>query len=133
MIARHWNSSQKSRFLVLGAWNTLFGYGAFAVGFLMLGSWLHYAAIAVLAHALAITQAFLTQRHLVFRSKEPWQMEFLRFNITHLGTFLLGLAGLALVVNAFDMHPILAQGMVLAVTVVVAYIAHSRFSFRRNT
>lgn len=127
-----WRHSRRLRFLVLGAWNTLFGYGMFVLGYLLLSQWLHYLAIALLAHALAVSQAFLTQRHLVFKSANPWLRDFLRFNLTHAGTLALGMAGLALLVDVFHLHPLLAQGIVLAITVIVSYVAHSRFSFARH-
>jgi putative flippase GtrA len=132
MIIRLWNNSQKLRFLILGAWNTLFGYAAFAVGYLLLNRWLQYIVIAVLAHGVAVTQAFLVHKFLVFRSPGPWPAEFARFNLTHLSTFAAGLAGLVILVDAFELHPLAAQAIVLAATVVVGYIAHARFSFNRS-
>jgi putative flippase GtrA len=132
MIIKLWSNSQKFRFLVLGAWNTLFGYAAFAVGYLLLNRWLQYIVIAVLAHAVAVTQSFLTHKFLVFQSAGPWPAEFLRFNLTHAGTFAAGLAGLVILVDACDLHPLVAQAIVLAATVVVGYIAHARFSFSRS-
>lgn len=131
MILGLWSNSQKLRFLILGAWNTLFGYGAFALGYLLLHQWLQYVVIAVLAHVVAVSQSFLTHKFLVFRSTGPWPAEFLRFNLTHLGTFLAGLAGLVVLVDVFNLHPLAAQAIVLAATVVVGYLAHARFSFRR--
>lgn len=131
MILRLWSNSQKLRFLILGAWNSLFGYCSFALGYLLLHQWLQYVVIAVLAHVVAISQSFLTHKFLVFRSTGRWPAEFLRFNLTHLGTFLAGLAGLVLLVDGFNLHPLVAQAIVLAATVVVGYLAHARFSFRR--
>lgn len=132
MIIKLWSNSQKFRFLVLGAWNTFFGYAAFAVGYLLLNRWLQYIVIAVLAHVVAVTQSFLTHKFLVFQSADPWPAEFLRFNLTHAGTFIAGLAGLVILVDAFGLHPLVAQAIVLAATVVVGYIAHARFSFNRS-
>lgn len=131
MIIRLWSNSRKFRFLLLGAWNTLFGYGAFALGYLLASQWLPYIVIAVLAHAVAVSQSFLTHKFLVFHSSGPWPAEFLRFNITHLSTFVTGLAGLVTLVDGFGIHPLVAQGIVLTGTVVVGYIAHARFSFNR--
>jgi putative flippase GtrA len=132
MIIRLWSNSQKFRFLILGAWNTLFGYGAFALGYILLNRWLQYFVIALLAHAVAVTQSFLTHKFFVFKSSGPWPAEFLRFNLTHLSTFVAGLAGLVLLVDTFGLHPLVAQAFVLVATVVVAYLAHARFSFKRH-
>lgn len=125
-----WNDSRGLRFLAVGVWNTLFGYGCFAGLYALAGTRLHYMAIQVIAHFAAVANAFVWHRTLTFRSQAPWPMEFLRFNAGYLGTLALGLALLPALVGGAGMHPLAAAAVVTAITVAVSYVVHAGFSFR---
>ena len=121
--------SEKFRFLAVGAYNTLFGYVAFAVLYTSLHERLHYLVIAVIAHVIAVINAFFAHRTLVFRAHGNLLGDFARFNITTLGSTAIGLAGLAVLVDFGGIHPLLAQAIVLSVTVVITYVAHKLYTF----
>ena len=121
--------NERFRFLAVGAYNTVFGYVAFAVLYTWLHARMHYLVIAVVAHAIAVVNAFFAHRILVFRAQGNLLPDFVRFNITTLGSTVIGLAGLALLVDFGGIHPLLAQGLVLAVTVVITYVAHKLYTF----
>jgi len=124
--------SERFRFLAVGAYNTLFGYVAFALLYLWLHERIHYLAIAVIAHVIAVINAFFAHRILVFRARGELLSGFVRFNVTTIGATAVGLAGLALLVERWGIHPLLAQGIVLAVTVVITYVVHKRYTFARR-
>lgn len=121
--------NERVRFLVVGAYNTLFGYAAFAVLYTWLHETMHYLAIAVIGQVIAVINAFFAHRILVFRARGNLLADFVRFNITTLGSTAIGLAGLAVLVDLGGVHPLLAQGIVLAVTVVITYVAHKLYTF----
>ncbi|MCF8198589.1 MAG: GtrA family protein [Sulfuritalea sp.] len=126
---RLWQDSRKLRFLVVGGWNTLFGYLSFYVIYLLTADRLHYLIIAILAHFVAVTQSYIMQRHVVFRSGAPVTIEFLRFNASHIGTLLFGLLSIYILVDAADLAPLAAQAIVILVSVILSYLLHSRISF----
>ena len=128
-LRRYWKTSRKLRFLIIGAWNTLFGYLAFAGLYLVLATTSHYLAIATGAHFIAVAQSYLMQRCLVFHSREPIAPEFLRFNISHAGTLLFGLGALWLLVDGLGLAPLAAQAITIAGSVILSYFLHSRVSF----
>jgi putative flippase GtrA len=121
--------SEKFRFLAVGAYNTLFGYAAFAVLYISLHERLHYLVIAVIGQVIAVINAFFAHRVIVFRVRGNLLADFVRFNITTLGSTVIGLAGLAVLVDFGGIRPLLAQGIVLAVTVVITYVAHKLYTF----
>lgn len=125
--------SERYRFLAVGAYNTLFGYLAFAVLYTWLHESMHYLLIAVISHVIAVINAFFAHRVLVFRARGNLLADLLRFNVTTIGATVIGLAGLALLVDLGGVHPMLAQGIVLAVTVVITYVAHRRYTFARRS
>lgn len=123
---------ERFRFLAVGAYNTLFGYAAFALLYTWLHETMHYLMIAVIGHVIAVINAFFAHRILVFRARGNLLADFVRFNITTLGSTAIGLAGLAVLVDLGGIHPLLAQGIVLAVTVVITYVAHKLYTFARR-
>ena len=129
MPRRLWQDSRKLRFLVVGGWNTLFGYLSFYVLYLLAADRLHYLIIAILAHFVAVTQSYVMQRRLVFRSDAPVASEFLRFNVSLIGTLLFGLLAMALLVEAAGLSPLAAQAIVILMSVILSYVLHSRMSF----
>nr|WP_320132884.1 GtrA family protein [uncultured Holophaga sp.] len=127
-----WQRSEKLRFLVVGAWNTLFGYGVFALAYALLGRHLHYLILAVLAHFIAVINAFAGHRHLTFRVAGHFWMDFLRFNLSYLGVLAFGLLALPALVEGLRLHPLGAQAGVIVLTTLGSYVLHKRLSFRRR-
>ena len=125
-----WQLPQQFRFLLAGGYNTGFGYVVFSGLYLLFGEQVHYLVIAVLAHGIAVINAFIVHRRLVFRSLEPWFASFLRFNMSQLAALAFGITCLYVLVSYGRMRPLLAQALVTAVSVLVTYLLHSRFSFR---
>jgi putative flippase GtrA len=105
---------------------------AFAVLYLWLHESVHYLMIAVIAYVIAVINAFFAHRVLVFRAQGSLVAGFVRYNITTLGSNAIGLAGLAILVDFGGIHPLIAQGIVLAVTVVITYVAHKLYTFARR-
>ena len=128
-LALRWRSDERLRFLAIGGWNTLFAYLAFFALYELLHDRLHYLVIGLLAHGLAVVNAFAGHRLLVFRSRGPLLGEFVRFNLAQLFVLGCGLLGLWLVVSVLQVSPLLGQAIVMACSVVLSYLAHRRFSF----
>ena len=126
-----WHRSRHLRYLAIGAWNTLAGYAIFAGLYLAFTPHIGYMIIAAISHLLAVTQSFVTQRWIVFRSSSHWLGEYLRFNITHLGSLAIGLTLLPLMVEVFNTPPLIAQAIVTALIVVASYFVHQHFTFRK--
>lgn len=118
-------------YLLVGAWNTLFGYGLFAGLQLWLGDRVHYLAILVVATVAAILNAFAGYRRFVFRVEGSVLRDLARFSVVYLGAFAVNLALLPLLVELAGLPVLVAQAMVVAGTVVASFFAHRHFSFRR--
>jgi putative flippase GtrA len=129
MIRKAW-SNEKFRYLLIGAYNTAVGYGVFALLWMLWGQSLHYIVILALSHIIAVTNAFFGYRIFVFRKRGTVWGDFFRFNLVYLGAFVLNIMALPILIDGLNFHPLLAQGLVVIVTVVISYILHRRFSFR---
>jgi putative flippase GtrA len=122
---------KKLRYLAIGAWNTLVGYAVFAVLYLIFGQSIDYLLIALISHLIAVTQSFISQRYLVFRSSGNLWAEYLRFHLAHLGSLVLGLGALRILVENCLISPLTAQVIVTALIVTASYFVHQHFTFRK--
>jgi putative flippase GtrA len=130
MLSDFWRNSEKLRFLAVGGWNTLFAYLAFGTLYMLFHKQMHYLLISVMSHVLAVINAFICQRWLVFRSRSGWMRAFLRFNAVQLLVLGWCLAGLAFMVEVLHLHPLLSQSLVIAGAVFGSYIMNRNYSFR---
>ncbi len=126
-----WRDNLKLRYLVIGAWNTLVGYGIFAGLYLAFSQATGYVTIAVVSHVLAVTHSFATQRWIVFRSSGNVSWEFFRFHITHLASLAIGVLGLSLLVEIAHLAPLVAQALITVFVVFASYFLHQHFTFRK--
>ena len=139
------NSSKSSwqfvRYLVVGGFNTLFGYGLFALlnwAFMGHGSY-SYMYAAVLANLLAITFAFLGYKWFVFRTRGNYLIEWLRCLGVYGSSMLIGLVGLPILVPV--LRPLLprpqqasyvAAAIMTVVTALFSFVGHKNISFRQK-
>ncbi len=120
------------RYVLVGGWNTLFGWAVFVILQLTVGATIGYMAVLVIAQVVSIINAYLGYRWLVFRVQGSWWLDFFRFSTVYWIVFAVNLVALPLMVSVLGMNVIVAQTLFLVVTVIASYIAHNRFSFRRS-
>lgn len=123
---------QGMSYLIVGAWNTLFGYGLFVLLQLTLGHAINYMVILVASTLIAIFQAYLGHRFFVFKVEGHFFKDLSRFSLVYLAALAINLAVLPLLVAGAHIPVLLAQAFVVAGTVVGSFLAHRDFSFRRH-
>jgi putative flippase GtrA len=123
---------QGLRYLLVGAWNTLFGYGVFALLQLTVGDDVHYLLLLTLAQVLATLNAFVGYRVLVFKVTGTVLCDLARFSLVYAGAFAVNLAALPLLVEVASVPVLLAQAFVVGGTIVASFFVHRSFSFRRT-
>ena len=131
MCAIGWSNSQPLRFLIVGAWNFAFGYGAFAGLYWALNcrwpDWLISASAAI----LGITMSFITHRFFTYRSRGCWWREYLRFYVVYGGQSLLNVALIWLLVTKLGLNAYAVQLAISVALTLAAYWAHKLYSFRK--
>lgn len=120
------------RYLLVGGFNTLVGYSLGVGLYLVLSPLLHILVIGVIANILAITISFTAYRRFVFRTHGHWLGEYLRSYVVYGGTAVFGIMLLWLLVDGLGMPIWVAQGIAILLTVIVSYLGHARFTFRRS-
>jgi putative flippase GtrA len=117
-------------YLVVGTWNTLFGYLIWALFQYLLHAYLYYLVILVLAWFPSVLNAYLGYRIVVFRSHGKIWRELPRFSLVYVGTLCISLVGLPILLHVLPFGIYVTQALFTAVMVVCSYLAHKFFSFR---
>jgi putative flippase GtrA len=123
------------RYLAVGAFNTAFGYGLFALlTYLFHG---RYIAASLLANLIAITVAFLGYKWFVFKTKGNYWKEWIRCVGVYSTMMIFTLAALPVLVTLLEriaghpaLAPYIAGALLTGCTVVMSFFGHKRFSFR---
>lgn len=150
------NRGQVLRYLLVGAWNTLFGYAAFAVLTYLLTPVIPFAYMVatVLSTILAVTNAYIGYKLFVFKTHGNYLREYLRFYVVYGASGLVNLALLPLLVplcarligdhqwainvagRAFILSqhsaPYLAALLLLPIVTAASFFGHRDFSFRHE-
>jgi putative flippase GtrA len=139
-------SSDKSapqfiRYLLVGGFNTAFGYSLFALlnwSFTDLGAF-SYMYAAVLANLIAITVAFLGYKWFVFRTRGNYLMEWVRCLGVYGSSMAIGLVALPILVAILRSHaqhperaPYIAAAILTVITVIFSFLGHRNISFREG-
>lgn len=143
-IAKHIPAGQLVRYLLVGAWNTLFGYACF---FFFAHLFLHLlpsmpslaASVAsVVSMAINITVSFLGYKLAVFRTKGNFLREYARSFLVYIPSLILNAVTIApltaLLGRALPSHAheaaYIAGAILAIVTVVISFFGHKHISFR---
>ncbi len=138
-LAAWFPPGQFVRYVVVGAWNTLFGYATFAALTALLAPVIPYSymAASLLSSVVNITVAFLGYKWFVFKTKGNYLREWARCVVVYSGSIAVSLALLPVLV-AIISHatqykreaPYIAGALLTVVSVVFSFVGHRKFSFR---
>ena len=141
-MAKHIPPGQFLRYLLIGGWNTVFGYTCF----FLINRWLatvmpaySYIAANLVSNLIAITVAFLGYKWFVFRTKGNYLREWLRTLAIYSGSVLVSTLALAPLVGLIrhttrfqTEAPYIAGALVAVFTVISSFFGHKHFSFRKS-
>ena len=137
-ITSHVPPGQFTRYLVVGAVNTAFGYGTFALFTALLQPVLAHGYIIalLLSSLLNITVAYLGYKWFVFKTKGNYLREWMRCIAVYSSGIALATAALPAVVYLLrhttslqSSAPYVAGAIVMGLNVVYNFLGHKKFSF----
>jgi putative flippase GtrA len=117
-------------YLVVGAWNTVFGYSVWALMQYLLGAYVNYLVILLLSWPIAVLNAYLGYRYIVFRSRGSLLRELPRFSLVYVAALLVNLALLPVALRVLPFSIYVDQALFTVVAVVGSYLSHKYYSFR---
>jgi putative flippase GtrA len=116
-------------YLIVGAWNTLFGYGIWALLQFLIGEYVHYLVVVLIAWPIALMNAYLGYRYVVFRSRAPILHELPRFSIVYVVTLIANLVLLPIALAVLPFNIYIVQALLLGLVIVGSYLANKYYSF----
>ena len=125
--------NQRIRYLLAGGWNTIFGYGLGVGLYLWLSPWFHVTVIGLVAGIFAISMSFLTYKVFVFKTEGNWLREYARSYVVYGGSTLISTGLLWFFVDQVHLPIWVAQALAIVVTVIISYLGHSRYTFKRDS
>jgi len=129
------------RYLLVGGFNTVFGYGIFALlNWLFTGMGRYsYMYATFLASLISITVAFLGYKWFVFRTHGNYLAEWIRCLGVYGSTVLISLAGMPILVPLLQSalsHPerasYIAGAIMTGVSIIFGFFGHKKVSFREG-
>jgi putative flippase GtrA len=147
VVAKQWSAKltghippgQFGRYLLVGAWNTLFGYGSYALFTKILSPMIphSYIAASVISSLLNISVSYLGYKFFVFKTKGNYLREWIRCVGVYSGGILFGVLALPVLVVIIRRNtrfvseaPYIAGALLTAFMVVYSFVGHKKFSFR---
>jgi putative flippase GtrA len=138
----HVPPEQFFRYLVIGIWNTVFGYSTFAaLTYLLSFRWPRYGYIAagLLASVLNISVAFLGYKKFVFKTKGNYFEEWLRCMAVYGSGIAIGSALLPCAVfiirhtTALDRKaPYVAAALLAGFNIIYNFLGNKKFAFWKS-
>lgn len=120
---------EKINYLLVGGWNTVFGYLTFVALYYLFHAVIHYIFLLIISNVLSITNAYAGYKIFVFKTEGNYLREYMRFYLVYGFTIALNLALLPLVVEILHVNPVIGQAFVMVFNVIVSYFGHKYFSF----
>ncbi|MDX2095214.1 MAG: GtrA family protein [Alphaproteobacteria bacterium] len=120
---------QPVRYVLAGGYNTAFGFVSFALLQLWLGAHMHYLAVLTLNFFIAVANAFLVLKYLVFRTRGNLMREYARCTVSYLVLLAVNMLLLKLLVDGAGVRVILAQFYCTVFIAAAGYVLHKKFSF----
>lgn len=122
-------SDSAKRYLLVGAFNTVFGYALSLLIYHFLQRDLSIIAIGIMINVISITVAFLGYKLLVYKTTGNWFYEYLRCYITYGFSAALGIALIWLFVEQWGWIFWFSQGLIIILSTVISYFMHRHFTF----
>ena len=119
--------SQAAHYVVVAGSVAVFYLLLFSLG--LVAGW-HYFLAILAAQVVTIAVAFPVYRTFVFKSRGRIGHDFLRFLTVWVGGAIAGILVTPLLVEVFQVHPLVAQIVSIGIISVASFLSHRFFSFR---
>ena len=120
------------RYLLAGAWNTLFGYSLMVYLYNVFNNQLHIVAVAFLSSFIAISMSFITYKCFVYKTKARWLVEWLRSFIVYGVATLISIFLLWFFVEIIKINIYISQALSSILVILGSYFGHRNFTFKKN-
>lgn len=123
---------EKFRFLLVGGFNTGFGFIIYAFfTFVFKKMEFGYMLALVISQILSLFVAFWLHKKVTFKKAGHLVKDFIRFTMVNALSYAINWLALPLLVHGLRWNPLVGQFSVLIVTTLISFVGHKYFSFKR--
>lgn len=122
---------EKSRYLLAGAWNSIFGYSLGGGAYLMLHNYMHTIWIGILTNIIAISMSFITYKLFVFRTSGNWLSEYVKMYLVYGVNAIIGSILIWIAVDIFHINIWRALAAVWVLLFAISFFLNRSFTFKR--
>jgi putative flippase GtrA len=119
----------RSRYLLVGVWNSIFGISNFLLLSLIFSQWSDLSVLSA-SYLISIVQAHIAQRRLVWQSHEPYLPELIRFTSAYFAQFAINSALLVLSESWMPVDRELRQIAIIVFLTILFYFVNKKGVFR---
>lgn len=118
---------QLIRFGLVGALNTIVGYGTYWVG-IQLG--LNFILASVIGQILGTLNSYFWNKRFTFKSKKKSRKEFIRFCAVYVLQYILNVSLIALGIDYYELSEELSGLFATIICTIISFAGHKYYSFR---
>ncbi len=123
-------NSKPIRFVIVGAWNTIFAYISLAFFYYLLSDKMHYLVIMAFTSVLNITNAYICHKFFVFKTKGNYIKEYLRYYVIYSVPMAIGFISFPFCIEILKMNFYVTQAILTLITLIISWFGHKNVSFR---
>jgi len=132
ILSKNFYSNQKIKYLLVGFYNTIFGYFVFISLFYNFSLTVNYSLLLAISHIVSVTNNFFLYRAIVFKVKEKILRNYLRFQLVYFYIYIINLILLVFLVNTMNWNIYLSQGLIIIITTILSYFLNKNYSFSKK-
>ena len=116
------------KFISVGLLNTLVTYITF---YLLLSLGINYKVAATVGYILGILNSYIWNKYWTFKSKKTIKVEFAKFIIVYLFSYIVNIITLTIFVEIFDMIPEIGEIFGISLATIISYLGLKYYSFKQ--
>ena len=121
--------NQKIKYLLVGSYNTLFGYLTFVIIFYNFSDVASHSLLLGITHFIAVTHNFFTYKRWVFNVKENLLKNYFKFHQICLLLYIINLILFLCFTKMMNVNLYFAQGLILIIIIILGYFMNKNYSF----
>jgi len=126
-----YKKNKELRFLIAGAWNTVFGYFIGLLIYHILYSLLNIVFVLIISYVVSVTQSFLVYKFFVFKTSGNWLSEYIKCYYLSAVNAIIGIIGVYFLLEKLHIAFWIAQGIMLIMTLIFSYLGLKNYIFNK--
>lgn len=122
--------STEFKYVVVGAWNTVFGIAIFGALLFALKGVTGYVGVLTISMVISVLQSHFTQRKFVWSSSASYSQELVRFSSVYCAQYLLNLLLLWIAVDIWFLPVFYSQLVIAGLLILIFFFVNKKWTFR---